>query len=158
MKQLSRWVVAICFVAVAGLAGCGGDDDTSPTGDVNDGTFTNIWEHGGRTYAVTVRSFTWGEAKALAESYGVHLVTVNDEAENSFLAREFDSAFGNPWIGLNNLGGSWVWADGTKLGFTNWAPGEPSGAVEHCVMTNWTMDGAWNDGTCSDLRRAIVEW
>ena len=68
-------------------------------------------------------------------------------------------AVGSPWIGLNDIDnpGTWAWAYGWS-DYTNWASGEPSGGLEHCVITNWGAPGKWNNGDCANLRVAIVEW
>jgi hypothetical protein len=123
-------------------------------------SFQNILTYNGHTYAITKSAMNWADAKALAVRKGVNLVTVNDSGESSFLSSNYGNTYGNLWIGLNDRQnyGTWVWADGTALGYTNWAPGEPSAGTEHCVMTNWGAAGMWNNGTCPDIRKAIVEW
>ena len=32
---------------------------------------------------------------------------------------------GDVWIGLNNLGGEYVWSDQTPIVYENWQPGQP---------------------------------
>ena len=117
--------------------------------------FENVLSYNNHVYAITVDSMTWADAETLATTHGGHLVTVNDSAENQFLSVNYAS--GNPWIGLNNISGSWAWAYGWT-DYTNWSDGEPSGGTEHCVLTNWLVPGEWNDGTCTDTKQAIVEW
>jgi subtilase family serine protease len=122
-------------------------------------SFEKFAVSGGHTYAITKTPMNWNDAKQLAELQGGYLVTVDDAAESQFLVANFGAD--NPWIGLNDIqsAGNWVWANGAPLTYASWAPGEPSGGgTEHCVMTNWGTPGAWNNGTCSDLRKAIVEW
>lgn len=67
---------------------------------------------------------------------------------------------GSPWIGLNDVTtpGTWTWADGDAVTYTNWAPGQPDSDAGQCVMTNWTAPGLWNNGSCSDPHLAIIEW
>ena len=124
--------------------------------------FQNVYGYNGHTYAMTMSTLSWGDANTLAAEQGGHLATVNDTGESSFLSNKYGS--GNSWIGLNDIQhpGSWVWTDGVRtyggLPYTNWAPGEPSSGSEHCVLSIWDSAGKWNNGNCSDLRRAIVEW
>ena len=54
-------------------------------------------------------------------------------------------------IGLSKVSNEWRWADGTKLSYTNWIPGEPSGdgssveIVHHGWWTGDSVPGKWND-------------
>ncbi|XP_078612750.1 mannose-binding protein C-like [Branchiostoma floridae x Branchiostoma japonicum] len=84
-----------------------------------------------------------------------HLASVNDANENNFIE------------GLISTGGSVVWTDGSRLTYTNWAPGEPnndhvlpiSSHQENCVgvysktYRKWPLGaerkrGKWNDARC----------
>jgi hypothetical protein len=94
---------------------------------------------------------TWAAAEALAQALGGHLVSIQDEVENEFVRVEFGNALGvdrRVWIGFTDEGseGSWHWSDGTKVGFTNWNPGEPnnSGGAEHYAELLGSS-GRWND-------------
>ena len=81
----------------------------------------------------------WSTARALAEEAGGHLVTFETYDEAFWVNRNLgaftslwtqpDTASGNggPFIGLEELGGDWVWITGDALSYDNWFPGEPSG-------------------------------
>ncbi len=117
----------------------------------------------------------WGPAKAAAESatpplgFGSgHLVTISDQAENSFVARTFLQA--SAWIGFTDelVEGEWRWIDATpgiwqdpdnfvnpvQTAFTNWAAGEPNNQIdagkpngEDYGLMYYSPVGEWNDGS-----------
>jgi hypothetical protein len=92
-------------------------------------------------------ALSWGEAADACVSFGASLVSISDATENAAAA-----AFrGERWIGANdrNNEGTWIWADGTPFGYTNWYAGEPNDAGgEDCVGINYGRDGSWNDYNC----------
>src|SRR5262245_53055532 len=76
-------------------------------------------------YLLDTASWTDSEAKAL--TLGGHLVTIDDADENTWVYDTFvpllpidDGA--TLWLGLNDAGqeGSFVWASGDPVTFTNW--------------------------------------
>ena len=103
--------------------------------------------YGGHTY-VQISSNTWSGAEAEALTLGGHLATVNDAAENAWIAATFPStsSWGN-WIGYNDVAveGSFVWTSGETPGYTNWAAGEPNDCCEGEDGVQMYADGSWND-------------
>jgi hypothetical protein len=64
----------------------------------------------------------------------------------------------NVWIGLNNSNNQFKWTDGSKLGFTNWAKGNPRNKTDHnCVqmISDSSPIGEWTDEFC-DKKHIIV--
>ena len=67
-------------------------------------------------------------------------------------------------IGINDIAteGTWQYATGGDLVYTNWGSGEPSngggggGIVEDCVET-WHLGTTWNDGKCYQEQPSICE-
>jgi len=61
-----------------------------------------------------------------AVALGGHLATLNDPAEQDWVYSTF-ARLGSFWIGLNDLGteGTFVWASGEAVTYTNWAGGYP---------------------------------
>lgn len=106
----------------------------------------------GHTYFL-ISENTWREAESEAKSLSGHLVTINDEAEEAWLAMQLDS--GRFWIGLTDdedFGGSqgtFVWVSGETPDYSNWMAREPSnrGGNEHYVELR-VAEGktqGWND-------------
>lgn len=90
---------------------------------VSDSTFKN------HRYEVFDESLTWQEAKAKCEEMGGHLVTIDSQEENDFVAKLISNKEKNLyWIGcyLDTQTDEWYWVDGSKLGYENWAYKEPN--------------------------------
>jgi len=120
------------------------------------------WAGNGHWYEIG-QSNTWNDAEANAQSsYGGHLVTINNAAEQSWL----ESQFGTQewlWIGLNDAAveGTWVWTSGEAVTYTNWHTGEPNNFNnEDYVFMNFNNLGSkgWNDWQGSNQLRSIVEY
>ncbi|WP_172424096.1 lectin-like protein [Nitrosomonas ureae] len=91
---------------------------------------------------------------------GGHLATIKNAAENSWIYDTFtpliQSVAGSTlWIGLTDVGhvGSFEWASGEPVTYTNWSPGQPDHArgnedYAHIWTPNLnqpTVQGQWND-------------
>jgi Ca2+-binding RTX toxin-like protein len=156
------------------LAGGNGDDiltgnggnDTLNGGGGNDqifGDFTSaitapIFTYNGKFYFLS-NAGTWTQAQAQAVSLGGNLVTVNDAAENEFLVNTFGGTE-RLWIGLTDevTEGTFKWANGEAVTYTNWIPGQPddAGGNEDYVELNFAETGKWND-LPNSLLRGIIE-
>lgn len=99
---------------------------------------------------------TWEEARVQAENWGGYLTTINDQAENDWLALNFAHGRGGVHIGLSDVAeeGTFLWVNGETSAYRNWAPGEPNNAgdEDYCLMWGETNPygqpmGMWNDGT-----------
>lgn len=105
----------------------------------------------------------WSTCKAAAESAGGYLAGVDSSAENDWIQQNLVAAAGKPscWLGASDaaLEGNWSWTDGSAVGFTNWAPGEPNdtdGSQNYLAMAT---DGTWTDETAGQtLSGFVVEW
>jgi hypothetical protein len=87
-----------------------------------------VWRYGGHTYTLTPRSMSWTEAEAEAQRLGGHLVTIDDAAEQAWVAETFGGWGGwYFWIGATDQvqEGTWKWADGGAIGYSNWGPNQP---------------------------------
>lgn len=100
----------------------------------------------------------WTEAKATCAGLGAHAAVLTTAA----LDTAAETLVGNldTFIGLTDEAkeGTFVWVDGTPLGFTNWRSGEPSnggpGATydENCVVISGARAGKqWDDRPCAPV-------
>lgn len=105
-------------------------------------------------YLLTANTWTASEAEAI--SLGGHLVTINDAAENAWVFSTFAAPAGGPtrnvWFGLTDqaVEGSFVWASGEPVTYTNWAPGEPNntfGSEDYGHFYTNVYGLLWNDAT-----------
>ncbi|MBI5739467.1 MAG: hypothetical protein HZA16_02000 [Nitrospirae bacterium] len=139
---------------------CDGRID-NPGASVIAGPFLN--PSNGHTY-YAVANNTWTDAEAQAQLFGGHLVTINDDAENSWVWETFASQVGGRlWIGLTDAAqeGTFVWASGETASYFNWwcrsqTDCEPSnsGGAEHYVELN---NYVWNDNINGQSLIGIVE-
>ncbi|MHA3775569.1 DUF7453 family protein [Verrucomicrobiota bacterium sgz303538] len=99
----------------------------------------------------------WVTSENVAKNLSGHLVTINDAAENQWVFDTF-SAFGGVnrslWLGLNDAAteGSFVWASGEPVTYTNWTAGTPdngSGVKGYAHMHKPGAFGGQWDGTVS---------
>lgn len=82
--------------------------------------------YNGHQYALTTNS-NWADAEAEAVAVGGHLVTINDNSENTWLTNNFGGDYQTVWIGLTNVADQWVWGSGEPLIFGPlWDPCNPS--------------------------------
>ncbi len=114
-------------------------------------------------HLITAQS--WPSAQAEALSLGGNLVTINDAAENAFVANTFTPTYGTVWIGFNDVAteGSFEWVSGQPVTFTNWAPFEPNNlGNEDFTHLNGPAGpfgglGTWNDLDGNVQFNAVVE-
>jgi len=109
---------------------------------------------GGHTYDLLSQS-NWTDAEAAAVGLGGHLATISSAAEDAFVYNTFTSNAQinrGLWIGLNDAAveGTFVWASGEPVTYTNFAVGEPNnnGGIEDWVHIFWPSDpraSKWND-------------
>jgi hypothetical protein len=84
-------------------------------------------------YVLDTASWTDSESEAL--TLGGHLVTINDGAENDWVFDTFvpllpPDVGATLWLGLNDAAqeGTFVWASGEPVTFTNWGINQPDNA------------------------------
>jgi hypothetical protein len=119
------------------------------------------YTYNGHTYALTSSDLSWTAAEAEAVAAGGYLVTINDAAEEAWLQTTFGtSAY---WIGFSDeaVEGTWVWASGETVTYTDWASGEPNNykGIEDYAVINWE-NGGWNDlpvNSSDGARIGIIE-
>lgn len=122
----------------------------------------------GHWYGAGYGFIDWNSGESLGLSFSGHLATVRSQAEQDWIASTFQPylPMNGFWVGLRDVGseGTWLWASGEPLTFTNWAPGEPNGFfVEnwaHLLGTAVIPPGQWNwddDTQAAGQTRALIE-
>ncbi len=121
----------------------------------------------GHVYRITAGIGSFETLQAYAEGHTIgeaalpgYLMTINDAAENQWLLDQ-SMLYDDRLIGLNDLAtaGTYVWASGDAVSYTNWRDGEPNGAEDHYVEVRGAEEdnaGAWED-TDSTSRFGIIE-
>ncbi len=116
--------------------------------------------YGGHSYKLTSsESLSWDEAQAEADAAGGYLVTIDDAAENAWVAATF-GVVGTFFGGGNDkaVEGEWVWVEddaqfwqgnenGSAVGglYNNWNSGEPNNSGGEDELEIGGTGGGWND-------------
>ena len=114
-------------------------------------------------YMFCTTAASWPSGSANCNTYGYELLTINDASENSWADSTADTYSTQKWwIGLNDRAseGSFRWASGESVSYTNWHPGEPnnSGGNEDCTQFNrFHPSQTWNDEPCNAAFRYVCE-
>ncbi len=142
---------------------CNGEDDDCD-GTVDDGVTRcgtgfgcQVRAYLGHSYALCPSTMRRDEAETECESFGYHLVVIDDAAENTFVsdqARMLAILGQYAWIGLHTTP-LLVWEDGTSPRFTSWESAEPDGSGPCARIRGST--GAWSDVPCTDRLAFICE-
>ncbi len=140
------------------------DSPTTPTPNPPPVTPTpnpgnNSPTYNGSRYQLTSAK-TWEEAQSEARSLGGNLVTINNAAEENWIKQTFGNSEGF-WMGLSdkNQEGTFKWASGEALTYTNWAPGEPNdfGGGQDYGRINFSNSRQWDDEYAFTKLRGIIE-
>jgi hypothetical protein len=110
----------------------------------------NTWvlnPENGHYYCLT-EQMNWFEAEEQAQAWGGHLVTLNSEAEESWIKHNFGYTE-HFWIGFSDTDeeGVWVWSSGESVSYTNWDSGEPNNCCD-CTPYLW-LRGCCNNELAS---------
>ena len=129
----------------------------------------------GHTYELSEQKKNWNMAKRDAKKRDGYLVVINSSEEQKFLEKILGEAkirenFCEPvWIGFSDekKEGTWKWANGDKVTFTNWQGNQPSNAngmtpenyaVIWQPIDNTPDKGQWNDLAGDCQLRYFVEY
>ena len=108
-------------------------------------------------YKAVTTGTSWVAAALDCESDGAHLIVIDDQAENDWMASIAEQAVTDAggsnqlaWIGLGDSRseGEFRWITSAPTGFARWADSEPNSLYdnEDCVEIRATGD--WNDDHC----------
>jgi Ca2+-binding RTX toxin-like protein len=149
----------------------GGGKAESVTSNVTNSVFPADTYYNSTTshyYYLDTTPMTWQGAEVQAVTMGGHLVTVNDETENAWLASTF-GANGELWIGYTDEIDTFKWADGSTSTYTNWQSNEPSDAytvaypthannhLQDYAVINYLSAGWWDDQGSQAYHQGIIE-
>ncbi|MGH0191889.1 UNVERIFIED_CONTAM: hypothetical protein FKN15_001379 [Acipenser sinensis] len=105
-------------------------------------------------YFSTPMTFAHAESYCRDQVSGGHLVVIDSEATNeriSCITNKYNDH--RTWVGGFHLFKSqkYIWTDGSKWNYSNWAPGEPNNQnnKEDCIEINYNGPGKWNDHDCN---------
>jgi len=113
-----------------------------------------FFDFGGHCYGETAVG-DWASTEVEAVSFGGHLVTINDAAEDAFV---FSIATLGAFIGYNDIAveGTFEWVSGEIVVplYENWSFGEPSGDSDFVHLLG---SGLWNDAPPFETHTGIIE-
>ncbi len=149
--------------AAAGAANAGAADAGAPSAGVGSdlvcGAAYTVVVPGLRSrYRQGVVATNWAAAERDCESDGGHLIVIDDDAENTWMATiaeaaktTSDSSNQLAWIGYGDsaVEGEYHWVTAEALGPARWFPGEPNhlNGTEDCVEMR--ASALWNDDRCN---------
>lgn len=120
--------------------------------DIPENIAEDILTYKGHYYAIIDKSMPWTEAERYCVSIGGHLVTINDNSEQTFIVNALGKApkKNTYWIGLTGESNHYSWVTGEPLDYRNWATGEPNNPYEtavHMYAKDYEIfkSGEWND-------------
>jgi hypothetical protein len=94
----------------------------------------------------------------VCEGMGGQLARLSSSSENTDVA---NLCVTPTWIGANDrdVEGTWVWQDGSSVGYDDWGVGEPDDSGDaDCAMTNTSgRRGEWSDQRCSSEYQFVCE-
>ncbi|NXM05193.1 MRC1 protein, partial [Tyrannus savana] len=85
----------------------------------------------------------WSTARRTCMNLGGNLASIHNEQVQAFLTYHLKDVSNDPWIGLNDLLSelNFVWADGSAVSYTNWAPDSPKLVEPYLFDTLRPEDG-----------------
>ena len=141
------------------------DNDCDGTADSTSACGCNVEYYGSTTdpYLFCTSGQSWNDASAACQSLGYHLVSIADDAENTWVDNTADTYSTSKWhIGFTDQWseGTWVWSDGSPVTYTNWQSGEPNGGTnESCAQVNrFHPSTTWNDEPCGQGLPFVCEY
>lgn len=136
-------------------------EENPPTMPPDSGCTVGVYN--GHGYWFCEDNLDWDEARAACMAIGGDLLSINDEAEQTYVAERIDAIGGTQWlVGLNQknasgqgVDGTWQWVDGSDpaAGYNNWGSGEPDSG--DCAIMN--SSGVWQDFSCGNGENWVCE-
>lgn len=139
----------------AGLPDAGLPDANLPDANLPDASSPCDLYRDGRCFRLVPTPDTWDAAERACVVWGGHLVAYDDAEEEAAVEGQLGDGH---WIGLSDAAreGTFVWADGTALGYARWSPGAPASTPPWRDCVRHTASG-WLDARCNELRPFVCE-
>ncbi|KAL2102637.1 hypothetical protein ACEWY4_001805 [Coilia grayii] len=104
---------------------------------------------------------SWQEARTFCRQHYTDLSSIPNLQENNILKNILqETRFRSSWIGFHScehLCGYWLWSDGTRSDYRNWASLKPYPSITmECVKM--LTDGLWVSDYCSDTKPFFCIW
>ncbi|XP_043980492.1 ladderlectin-like [Gambusia affinis] len=110
-----------------------------------------------RCFMFVPNPMSWATAEKHCIFLNSHLASYHSTEEYTFirdLIHKTSGAHTPSWVGAHDSAeeGTWMWSDGSKFIFTNWATGAPknNGGLEHCMKINVAEQEHVNDENCAN--------
>lgn len=111
----------------------------------------------------------WNAALQYCNAQNGYLATITSQEENDFLYSYIkQEGYESAYFGLSDAAseGTWAWANGEAVTYTNWHKNEPNGensGEDYALFYYKYSDGTWNDGdfgnrTVNSGTAFICEW
>jgi Lectin C-type domain len=123
----------------------------------------------GTSYMACAEGATFNEAELLCQAQSMHVIRIDDGAENNVTVELAQNLGSYIWIGASSLAevGSYAWLDGTVFFrdgaavdgvYQNFDTDQPvEGAGRNCVQLHNSADGPWSSAPCSDVKPYVCE-
>jgi hypothetical protein len=107
--------------------------------------FIYIGSLNGSHYYCSRSNYTYTQAKAAADRLKGHIVSINSEEENHYIATHIGSR--TAMIGLTDIAkeGDFVWESGEELSYENWFSNQPNDKDNFQDIVEIDRAGLWND-------------
>lgn len=118
--------------------------------------FIFVGSFNGSKYYCSRSNYSYEESKIKAAQAGGHLVSIESEEENQFVADHIGSA--TAFIGLTdaNKEGDFIWDDGSAFGYNNWYQFQPND-YNNQDYVEIMRSGLWNDIENDAIREFVME-
>lgn len=150
--------------SVAGSAGQAGSlVDAGNAGAPSDGplclrTYPLVIDGSTSRYKQGAIRQNWVDAERDCEADGGHLIVIDDDVENAWLAQVASLSLTNQksshqlaWLGLGDHAkeGEFSWVTGVPLSLSSWFGGEPNSLNKAEDCGEMRASGLWNDDRCN---------
>ncbi|XP_075778589.1 macrophage mannose receptor 1-like isoform X1 [Pelodiscus sinensis] len=106
---------------------------------------------------------TWHAARTACIQLKGNLASILNEEEQAFLITYFNDISADAWIGLNNINSEYtfLWTDGKRVSYTNWARDFPDYDIEaDCIFMKKSPieeAGKWKDADCQTNKSYVCQ-